>query len=83
MGYHSVVPLELAEIDLLFDLIKTRLVASISILSWRESLRGADDAYLAGAVASEGDAAVFLRILLQLPRENARQIFRQICASGD
>ncbi len=81
-GYHSVVRLNLAEIDLLFDLIKARLAASISILSWRASLRGADDAYLAGTVASAGNAAVFLRILLQLPRENARQIFRQICASA-
>jgi Ser/Thr protein kinase RdoA (MazF antagonist) len=82
VGYHSVVPLELAEIDLLFDLIKTRLAASVSIMSWRASLRGADDPYLAGAVASEGSAAGFLRILLQLPRDNARQVFRQICASG-
>ena len=80
-GYHSVTPLEIPEIDLLFDLIKTRLTASIAILSWRASLRGADDPYLAGAVASEGDAAAFLKILLQLPRENAQQIFRQICAS--
>lgn len=81
VGYHSVTPLEITEIDLLFDLIKTRLAASIAILSWRASLRGTDDPYLAGAVASEGNAAAFLEILLQLPRENAQQVFRQICAS--
>ncbi len=81
VGYHSVTPLEITEIDLLFDLVKTRLAASISILSWRASLRGTDDPYLAGAVASEGNAAAFLNILLQMPRENAQQIFRQICAS--
>ena len=80
-GYHSVTPLEISEIDLLFDLVKTRLAASISILSWRASIRGADDPYLAGAVASEGNAAAFLNILQQMPRENAQQIFRQICAS--
>ena len=81
VGYQSVTPLELPEIELLFDLIRTRLAASISILSWRASLRGTDDPYLAGAVASEGDAAEFLKILLELPRENAQQTFRQICAS--
>lgn len=80
-AYQAVTPLELAEIDMLFDLLKTRLAATISILSWRATLRGADDPYLRGAVASEGSAADFLKILLEIPRDNARQIFRQICAS--
>lgn len=77
-GYHSITPLELSEIDLLFDLIKTRLAASIAILSWRATLRGADDPYLAGAVASESNGAQFLEILLEMPREHAQQTFRQI-----
>ena len=77
-GYHSITPLEISEIDMLFDLIKARLAATITILSWRETLRGADDPYLAGAVASEGSAAKFLQVLLELPRENAQQTFRQI-----
>jgi Ser/Thr protein kinase RdoA (MazF antagonist) len=80
-GYHSITPLERTEIDMLFDLIKTRMAASIAILSWRAELRGADDPYLAGGVASEGNAAAFLRVLLELPREHAQQTFRQICAS--
>ncbi len=80
-GYHSITPLEISEIELLFDLIKTRLAATICILSWRATLRGADDPYLGGAVASEGKAAEFLKILLELPRENTQQTFRQICAS--
>jgi Ser/Thr protein kinase RdoA (MazF antagonist) len=81
-AYHSVTPLDIAEIDILFDLIKTRLAASITILFWRATLRGADDAYLAGAVRSEGNAADYLNILLQMPRESAQQTFRQICASA-
>jgi Ser/Thr protein kinase RdoA (MazF antagonist) len=80
-GYHSVTPLELSEIDMLFDLIRTRLSATICILSWRAALRGADDPYLGGSVASEGSAAQFLKILLEIPRASARQTFRQICAS--
>lgn len=82
-GYHSVTALEIDEIDLLFDLIKTRLVASITILSWRAKLRGADDAYLGGEVPAESSGADFLRILLELPREHVQQTFRQICASAD
>ena len=81
VGYHSVKPLEIPEVNMLFDLIKTRLAASISILSWRATLRGADDPYLAGLVASESVSAEFLKILLELPRESAQQTFRQICAS--
>ncbi|MDX1403983.1 MAG: phosphotransferase [Woeseiaceae bacterium] len=80
-AYHSVTPLELEEIDLLFDLIKTRLAATISILAWRASLRGADDAYLREAVASENSAADFLERIQELPRDHARQTFRQVCAS--
>jgi len=81
VGYHSVTPLAVPEIDLLFDLIKTRLAASICILSWRAARRGADDPYLGGVVASKSGAAEFLKILLELPREHAQQTFRQICAS--
>ena len=81
VGYHSVTPLAVPEIDLLFDLIKTRLAASICILSWRAARRGADDPYLGGVVASNSGAAEFLKILLELPREHAQQTFRQICAS--
>jgi hydroxylysine kinase len=80
VGYHAVTPLQISEIELLFDLIKTRLAASIVILTWRAALRGADDPYLAGAVAAEGTAAEFLKILLEIPREYAQQTFRQICA---
>ena len=80
-GYHSVTPLEIPEVNMLFDLIKTRLAASVSILSWRESLRGSHDPYLASSVASENNASGFLKILMELPRENAQQAFRQVCAA--
>jgi Ser/Thr protein kinase RdoA (MazF antagonist) len=80
-SYHSVTPLAVSEIDLLFDLIKTRLAATIAVLDWRATLRGADDRYLACMVSSEGSAAEFLKILLEIPRDNAQQTFRQICAS--
>jgi hydroxylysine kinase len=80
-GYQSVTPLEISEIDMLFDLIKTRLAASVTILSWRAALRGADDPYLARTVVADRSAAEFLKLLLELPREATQQTFRQICAS--
>jgi Ser/Thr protein kinase RdoA (MazF antagonist) len=80
-GYHSVTRLTLAEIDLLPDLLRTRLAASIAILAWRESLRSADDLYLASVAAAESDAAAFLQILSAVPLDNARQTLRQVCAS--
>lgn len=42
-GYHAVTPLEPAETEVLFDLIRTRLAASTCIMAWRTALRGADD----------------------------------------
>ena len=82
-GYDSVTPLELAEIDLILDLIRARIAASVTILSWRLSMRGEDDPYLAGGVASEGDSAAFLRRLLDYPREAASRTLRQVCASRE
>ena len=62
-------------------MIKTRLAASVTILCWRATLRGAHDPYLRGAVASENSAGDFLNLLLELPSDHARQVFRQIRAS--
>lgn len=81
-GYNSVTRLEGDEIDLLFDLILTRLCATISILNWRASLRGADDPYLQNAASSESSAEDFFRKLLQLPRDDTRDVLRLACAAA-
>ena len=80
-GYHAVTPLERSEIDLLLDLIRARLAASIAILAWRASMRGPDDPYLAGTNAIESGAAMFLGILDQMPRDETRRTLRQVCAA--
>ena len=82
-GYHSVVPLTGAEIDILFTLIKTRLAVSITILHWRAAQRDENDPYLANALTLESSAAVFLQRLSEIPRENAIRTFRSVCASMD
>lgn len=82
-GYHAVTPLSLAEIDLLYDLINTRLATTVVILAWRSGARATGDAYLDKAAASESDAAPFLRRLRELPRADAGRRLRQVCASVD
>ena len=80
-GYHQETPLVRAEIDILHDLIKLRLIAAIAILAWRVSLPGLSDDYRREAVASEASSREFLHRLVEIPRENAAQIYRQVCAS--
>jgi hydroxylysine kinase len=82
-AYHRVTPLSIDELDILFELIKARLSASVVILDWRVSLRGEDDPYLQKVVYDEVSARRVLRRLQEVPREHARRIFREICAAVD
>ena len=66
-GYESVLPLEHSEKALLFDLVRTRLAATIAILHWRASERGPDDPYLNQARA-EVSAERFFQHLTALGR---------------
>jgi len=67
-AYNSVLPLRADELELLFDLLRTRLAATISILRWRVAQRGADDEYASLQLQSENDAAAFLLRLNSLGR---------------
>ena len=80
-GFHSVTALTRPETDVLHELIKTRLATTVAILAWRESLRDKDDAYLRDASAAERTALPFLRLMAEIPRANAQQIYSQVCAS--
>jgi Ser/Thr protein kinase RdoA (MazF antagonist) len=79
-AYHRIVPLTMAELDVLFDLIQTRLCASIAILDWRGATRRGDDPYLARRTTGEGSAHHFLESLRAVSREHARRVFGQACA---
>lgn len=59
-GYHSVLPLLDDELERLFDLIRARLVATISILCWRSATRGENDEYSSQNLSGESDAQDFL-----------------------
>jgi len=79
-GYHCVTPLIPDEVDMLFDLVKVRLCTSISILSWRASLHGADDPYLEKSRCAEPGAETFLSSLTQIPRRDVVGRFRRAIA---
>jgi hydroxylysine kinase len=67
-AYYRHAPFHETELDLLFDLIRTRLATTISILYWRVSARDSDDAYRQGTLARESAAQEFLSRLDQLGR---------------
>lgn len=67
-AYHRVLPLQDNEIELLFDLLRARLVATISILRWRAADRGSDDVYSQQNLEGEADAASFLFRLAEFGR---------------
>ncbi len=78
-AYNKVSALEEREIDLLFDLIRTRLAATISIRYWRIGERSPDDPYLK-KILQENSAEIFLARLDELPRDRARRLLRDACA---
>jgi Ser/Thr protein kinase RdoA (MazF antagonist) len=78
-AYHSVTPLETPEVDLLFDLVRTRLAATISIRHWRIGEKSPDDPYLQ-KILLENSAEEFLARLDELSREYVQRTFRQVCA---
>ena len=67
-GFESESPLDDRERALLYDLVRTRLAATITILYWRAAARSAEDPYLQKAL-EERASERFLRHLSQLGRD--------------
>ena len=67
-GYDSVTHLEQVELELLYDLVRTRLATTLAILYWRLSARGENDAYTAGSLQGGAGATRFLRAVDAIPR---------------
>ena len=65
-GYHQRSPLSDAELNLLFDLIRTRLAMTLTILYWRLTARDEDDPYRQKTLESESNAFEFLVFLSDL-----------------
>lgn len=68
-SYHENLPLEVTEISLLFDLVRARLAATVTLLHWRQGARAAADEYRQKSQESESDASHFLAALDALGRD--------------
>ncbi len=62
-GYQDSNPLLAAELELLFDLTRTRLLMTIVLFYWRLTARSKDDPYRQKLVENEGDSFRFLQTL--------------------
>ena len=76
-GYHSTRPLQAPEMELLMDLIKTRLVSSLLIASYRVSLFPENREYL---MISHESAKKYLLALTRQNVDEALQRIRAACA---
>ena len=78
-GYHSIEPLQATEMELLTDLIRTRLITSLLIGSYRSRLFPENREYL---LISHQSAKKFLINLHQLPNDEALARIREACSSA-
>lgn len=75
-AYHGVSPLERQEIDMLFDLIVTRLVTTIAITNWRAARYPENSLYI---LRNNQPARDGLARFATLSREDVRQHFCRAC----
>ncbi|MDA0705120.1 MAG: phosphotransferase [Proteobacteria bacterium] len=79
-GFNSIIPLQPLETELLFDLVRARLCATISILRCRSAMRGAGDQYSQEYMQSERTAETFLLRLNELGRAAFTERMRSACS---
>lgn len=75
-GFHAVLPLDPAEIDVLFDLIATRMVLTVAISNWRAARYPENRDYI---LRNNPKAWAGLERLAGLSRSEAQSYLRQVC----
>lgn len=75
-AYHAVLPLQAIELDLLYDLMGARLVASVCISAWRAARFPENREYI---LRNAPRAWAGLEIFAALPRSRAQEQLRQVC----
>ncbi len=75
-GYHAAAPLEAAEVEVLFDLMATRMAMTIVISSWRALRYPENREYI---LRNHPGAAARLRRIAGLSRKAARAQIRRAC----
>jgi Ser/Thr protein kinase RdoA (MazF antagonist) len=78
-AYDRINPLEPIEIELLYDLIRTRLITTMVILRWRLAERGEHDAYSQEALSSERSAEGFFHALNAISRDDFVEQIKRTC----
>jgi Ser/Thr protein kinase RdoA (MazF antagonist) len=68
-GFDSITPLEPIEVELLYDLVRTRLITTIVLMNWRLAAQPATDAYMQKGVLNERRSEVFLGRVNSISRE--------------
>lgn len=68
-GYHGTNPLLPSELELIFDLTRTRMLITIVLFYWRLEARPEGDPYRQKLLENEGDAFRFLRALSDFGRD--------------
>lgn len=76
-GYHAVSPLEPSEIDILFDLIATRMVLTVTITGWRAARYPENRNYI---LRNNPQAWAGLERLATLSRRDAQAYLHDVCA---
>lgn len=79
-GYHAVSPLEPAEIDILFDLIATRMVLTVAISGWRAARYPENGSYI---LRNNPQAWAGLERLATLNRRDAQAYLHDVCATEE
>ncbi|WP_210265883.1 phosphotransferase [Bradyrhizobium australiense] len=75
-AYHAVLPLQPAELDVLFDLIATRMAMTVVISSWRAARYPANREYI---LRNNAAAWARLRRMAALSRDQARLQIQRAC----
>ena len=78
-AYDRISPLEDVEFDLLYDLLRTRLATTITMLHWRLATEGSEDAYVRESLQSESSAGRFLMRINALTRQAFSTRLRREC----
>jgi Ser/Thr protein kinase RdoA (MazF antagonist) len=75
-GYHAVLPLEPAELDVLFELIAARLFLTVTITNWRAARQPENATYI---LRNAPGAWRALERFARLPRAQARRQLMEAC----
>ena len=78
-GYAEVRQFDGAELEVLYDLVRTRLATTLTILYWRVSARGEADAYTTESLQGGASAARFLKRINRLSRSEFRTRLHDCC----